>query len=182
MSQKSVLITGSSMGGIGHALALAFQKRGLTVFATARSLKKMADLEPLDNVHLLTLDVSSPESIAAAAKEVERQTGGKLDILINNAGNQYVMPVLDVNIDTAKALFDVNYWGALRMVQAFGPMVVKAKGTIVNIGSGAGVIFLPFQSKPYLAVYVLITIQKRKQSKEDPTNPKQANTTPPRQQ
>ncbi|KAF2661993.1 NAD(P)-binding protein [Lophiostoma macrostomum CBS 122681] len=146
MSSKSVLITGCSQGGIGHALAIAFQKRGCTVFATARSPKKMADLEALTNVHLLALDTTQPESIAAAAKEVERQTGGSLDVLINNAGAQYVMPILDDDIEMAKALFEVNYWGTVRVTKAFAQMLLAAKGTVVNIGSGAGLLPIPFQS------------------------------------
>jgi 1-acylglycerone phosphate reductase len=148
MSSKSVLITGCSAGGIGHGLAIAFQKRGCTVFATARSLDKMEDLKALPNMHLLSLDTTMPESIAAAAKEVERQTGGKLDVLVNNAGVQYVMPILDDDIEIAKALFDVNYWGTVRVTKAFSDMVIAAKGTIVNVGSGAGLLAIPFQGKP----------------------------------
>lgn len=147
MPPQSVLITGCSAGGIGHALALAFQERGLTVFATARSPSKMKDLGSLPNVHLLALDVVSPDSVAAAAKQVEVKTGGRLDYLVNNAGAQYAMPVLDLDIGKAVDLFEVNYWGAVRMVQAFSPMLIAAKGTILNVGSAAGLLNLPLQSK-----------------------------------
>jgi 1-acylglycerone phosphate reductase len=107
----------------------------------------MKDLESLPNVHLLTLDVVSSDSVAAVAKQVEVKTGGRLDYLINNAGAQYAMPVLDLDLETAKGLFEVNYWGAVRMVQAFSYMLVAAKGTIVNVGSLAGLLNLPLQSK-----------------------------------
>lgn len=147
MSPKTVLITGTSAGGIGHALALAFQKRGATVFATARSVSKMADLASLPNVHLLALDVTSPASIASVAKEVEAATGGKLDVLVNNAGVNYVMPALDDDIEKARALFEANYWGPLRMVQAFKEMLLRARGSIVNVGSVVGDLSIPFQSK-----------------------------------
>lgn len=147
MTNKTVLITGCSAGGIGPALVLSFQKRGYTVFATARSLKKMTELASVPNVHLFELDVVDPKSIAAVVAEVKDRTGGSLDVLVNNAGQQYIMPALDVDIDTAKNLFEVNYWGALRMVQAFSGMLIKAKGCVVNIGSGAGVVNIPFQSK-----------------------------------
>lgn len=145
MSSKSVLITGCSLGGIGHALALSFQQRGFTVFATARSTKKMSDLASLPNVHLLSLDVASPSSIQAAMKEIDAQTGGKLDVLVNNAGAQFIMPGLDVDIDVAKEHFDINYWGPLRMMQAFAEMLVAAKGCVVNVASVAAVTNLPFQ-------------------------------------
>jgi 1-acylglycerone phosphate reductase len=147
MTSKFVLITGCSRGGIGHALALAFQQRGLTVFATARSLKKMEDLSGLPNVHLISLDVTSPASISAAAQEVENQTGGKLDILVNNAGVQYVMPTLDVDIEKAKEIFETNYWAPLMLVQAFSRMLMKAKGTVVNVSSVGAVAHVPFQGK-----------------------------------
>ena len=148
MSSKTVLITGCSSGGIGHALALAFQERGCTVFATARTVKKIQDLASLPDIHLIALDVTVSESVADAAKEIEKQTSGKLDISINNAGSMYAMPILDDEVETAKKLFEVNYWGPIRMTKVFSPMLIKAKGTIVNVGSVAGVLALPFQSKP----------------------------------
>lgn len=147
MSTKSVLITGCSAGGIGHALVLSFQQRGFHVFATARSIQKMQDLTALPNVHLLSLDVTSPSSIHTAKKEVEAQTGGKLDVLVNNAGAQFIMPALDVDINAAKEHFEVNYWSPLRMIQAFADMLIAAKGCVVNIASVAGVTNLPFQSQ-----------------------------------
>ncbi|UPX14255.1 Acylglycerone-phosphate reductase [Ascochyta rabiei] len=134
MAPKTVLITGCSTGGIGHALVLSFQRRSYTVFATARSPKKMDDMALLPNIHLLALDVTDPSSIAAAAKEVEGVTGGKLDVLVNNAGQQYIMPALDVDMDTAQALFEVNYWGPLRTMQAFSALLIAARGCVVNIG------------------------------------------------
>ncbi|KAJ4993121.1 short chain dehydrogenase [Stagonosporopsis vannaccii] len=147
MKNQTVLITGCSAGGIGHELVLSFQRRGYTVFATARSLKKMADLASLPNVHLLELDVTNPDSITATAKEIDQRTSGRLDVLINNAGQQYIMPALDVDIAAAKALFEVNYWAPLRMIQAFSSMLIDARGCVVNIGSGSGVVSIPFQSQ-----------------------------------
>ena len=147
MTTMTVLITGCSAGGIGPALVNSFQRRGYTVYATARSLKKMSDLASLPNVHLYELDVINPTSIRAVVKEIEARTDGKLDVLVNNAGQQYIMPALDVDIDTAKNLFEVNYWGPLRMIQAFSEMLVRAKGCVVNIGSSAGIVHIPLQSR-----------------------------------
>ncbi|KAF1849043.1 oxidoreductase [Cucurbitaria berberidis CBS 394.84] len=160
MPSKSVLITGCSAGGIGHALALAFQERGLTVFATARSLNKMQDLASLPNIHLLSLDVTDPVSISTAVKEVGVRTGGRLDILVNNAGQQFVMPALDVNIEKAKGLFDVNYWAALRMIQEFAQMLIAARGVVVNVGSTAGVVTVPFQSQYHASKAAIIMLSE----------------------
>lgn len=147
MAPKSVLITGCSKGGIGYALAQSFQKRGLRVFASARTPSKMSPLEELPNVTLLTIDVTSSSSIAAAVNMVEKETDGSLDYLVNNAGCFYVMPMLDVDMVEAKSIFDTNFWGSLAMIQAFGPLLISAKGSIVNIGSISSCMCVPWMSE-----------------------------------
>lgn len=139
--------TGCSAGGIGFELALAFQKRQLHVFATARSLSKMQHLAKLPNITLLQLDVTSPESVAAAVKNVQATGDGKLKYLINNAGLGFTSPVLDVDIEKAKEMWEVNYWGVLRTTKAFAGLVVEGKGTIVNVGSAAGYVSFPYSCK-----------------------------------
>jgi 1-acylglycerone phosphate reductase len=157
MAPKSVLITGCSAGGIGHAFAISFQKRGFTVFATARSMQKMQDLAAFSNVHLLSLDVTSPASVAAAVKEVAHKSGGTLDVLINNAGQQFVMPALDLDVDAAKQLFEVNYWAPLRMMQHCSSLLIAAKGCVVNVASTAALLPVPFQSKSTWTRYSTLT-------------------------
>lgn len=147
MSLKTVLITGCSAGGIGSALAEAFQKRNLRVFATARSLSKMSHLEELPNVTLLALDPTSKPSVQAAFESVEAQTGGALDYLVNNAGQTIIMPTLDFEIETAKDMYDINIWGLLRVTQAFAPLIIAAKGTIVNISSIATCVNTPWMGE-----------------------------------
>jgi 1-acylglycerone phosphate reductase len=85
MVQKTVLITGCSEGGIGDALAKAFHKKGLRVFATARNLAKTEHLKAL-RLDVLPLDVVNEESIKKAVESVRTATGGTLDILVNNSG------------------------------------------------------------------------------------------------
>ncbi|KAF4538166.1 Short-chain dehydrogenase/reductase SDR [Lasiodiplodia theobromae] len=143
-SPKTVLITGCSDGGIGPALAKEFQSRGCHVFATARNPAKMESLRDVPNVTLLPLDVSSPESISAAVAAISAQTGGTLDYLINNAGALYVTPVLDFDMQKAKALFDVNVWGVAAVTQAFSPLLISTKGCVVNISSLASIMYAPY--------------------------------------
>jgi 1-acylglycerone phosphate reductase len=83
-TKKTVLITGTS-SGIGNSLARIFAEKGYQVYATARKTDSIADLAAI-GVHPLTLDVDSPASITALKAEVVRLTGGKLDMLVNNAG------------------------------------------------------------------------------------------------
>lgn len=139
---KSVLITGCSEGGIGSSLAEAFLERGLHVFATARDVSKMSHLKK-ENVTLLALDVTNPSQISAVLDAVKKH-GNTLDYLVNNSGRNFFMPTMDINIEDAKKMFDTNLWGALAIMQAFCPLIVAAKGTIINICSIAGHVNVPF--------------------------------------
>lgn len=144
MSLKSVLITGCSSGGIGSALAAAFQKRNLHVFATARNPSKMSHLEKMPNITVLTLDPTSESSVNAAVESVKATTGGTLDYLVNNAGQTIIMPTLDFDVEIAKSMYDINVWGMYRVTQAFAPLVIESKGTIVNISSISTVVHTPW--------------------------------------
>ncbi|KAI1481810.1 NAD(P)-binding protein [Daldinia eschscholtzii] len=138
LSRRSVLITGCSAGGIGAALARVFQEKGYHVFATARNPSKLPpNLSDAANVTSLTLDVLSSESITAAVESVNRETGGKLDILINNSGAGMCLPALDTPIEDGKRLFDLNFWAPFAMLQAFAPLLIKAKGCVVNNSSAS---------------------------------------------
>jgi 1-acylglycerone phosphate reductase len=154
MAKQSVLITGCSDDGIGYGIALACQERGLHVFATARNTAKMTKLKDLANVTFLTLDVTNKDHINAAVEEVQKQTGGTLNYLVNNAGHNHWMPILDEDLQETRDLFETNLWGPLSVTQAFAPLVIKAKGTITFITSISGYINVPwmgeYTTKPFL--------------------------------
>ncbi|KPM42837.1 hypothetical protein AK830_g3728 [Neonectria ditissima] len=144
---KSVLITGCSAGGIGAALAQAFHDKGYHVFATARNPTKISQtLASAANVTVLTLDVLSRDSIATAVESVKRETDGRLDVLVNNSGGGLVAPALDLSIDEGKRLFDLNFWAPLAILQAFAPLLIPAKGCIVNNSSANAYTPMPFMS------------------------------------
>lgn len=163
--RKTVLITGCAPGGIGHALALAFHARGLRVFATARSTDQLTTLSE-KGIETLSLVVDKDESILSCLSAVEELTHGRgLDYLgqcqfvspskmlsadnkrpVNNAGVSYVMPAVDVDIAEAKKIFNVNLFAVMRICQLFSPLLIKAQGTIVMIGSLAAVIPYVFGS------------------------------------
>ena len=147
MATESVLVTGSSAGGIGAALCHEFQRRVLHVFATARTPSKVGELQNMPNVTTLALDVTSASSIADALRVVESKTGSRLKYLVNNSGMQYVMPTLDIHIEEAKWMYDVNVWGVIAMIQAFAPLVIAARGVIVNIASISGYLYPPYMGK-----------------------------------
>ncbi|KAA1475166.1 NAD(P)-binding protein [Dentipellis sp. KUC8613] len=145
-SPKTVLITGCSVGGIGHALALEFKAKGFRVFATARNPKSMGDLSE-KGIETLVLDVTKEESIREARDKVAELTGGKLNVLVNNAGATYPVPSTDIEVAEAKKLFDVNLFGVMAMVKEFVHLLIASQdGRILNISSVAGTINLPFGS------------------------------------
>lgn len=146
--RKSVLITGCTAGGIGGALAEAFHEKGYHVFATLRTPSKISKtLANASNVTILTLDVLSSESIAAAVGSVRKETGGRLDVLVNNSGAVLVAPGLDASIEEGKKLFDLNLWAPMAMLQAFSPLLIEAKGCVVNNTSASAYATFGFMSK-----------------------------------
>jgi len=145
VDRKSVLITGCSPGGIGDALAREFHSKGLHVIATARDKSVLHDLEDM-GMTTLSLDVTNRENIKDATMEVEKLTGGKLDVLVNNAGRNYTMPALDIDIDEARACFETNFFSVILVTQAFTPLLIASKGLILNIGSITAVIPYVFGS------------------------------------
>ncbi|CAD6448091.1 31c29551-f504-4d08-a620-fa8132705403 [Sclerotinia trifoliorum] len=148
-SQKTVLITGCTAGGIGHSLALDFHSRGYIVIASARSASKIEDLKEL-GIRTLSLDVTDGKSIEGAKRDVEGliESGviAGLDVLVNNAGRNCTMPALDVDLDDARHCFETNVFGVMAMCQVFTPLLIKRKGLIVNIGSLAAILPYVFGS------------------------------------
>ena len=146
---KTVLITGCSAGGIGSALAEAFRKRDMHVFATARDYVRMSHLKDLPNVTTLLLDPTSHASVLHAARTVSAKTKDKLDYLVNNAGQTVITPTLDFNIDDVKNMYEINVFGLLRVTQAFAPLLIEAKGTIINISSISTVCHTPWMGESF---------------------------------
>ncbi|KAK7985479.1 1-acylglycerone phosphate reductase [Apiospora saccharicola] len=142
---KTVLITGCTPGGIGHALCIEFQKRGLRVIATARNVDVLKDLAT-QGMKTLPLDVTSAESIAACHEAVGKLTGGRLDILVNNAGRTHTHPALDLDMEDVRQTFETNVFGVMAMVSAFGDHLIAAKGLVINVASLAAQIPYVFGS------------------------------------
>ncbi|KAI1306634.1 putative short-chain dehydrogenases/reductase [Xylaria venustula] len=145
MSQKTVLVTGCSHGGLGEAMAKAYHARGFKVFAAVRNTAKAKSLSEIKGIDILELDVTSTESIRQCAENVDKLTSGSLDILVNNAGTGGAMPLLDLDLDKAKGIYDTNVWALVSMAQAFAPMLIKSKGIICNISSVSGELVFAWQ-------------------------------------
>ncbi|PVH69074.1 1-acylglycerone phosphate reductase [Cadophora sp. DSE1049] len=146
MSRKLVLVTGCSDGGLGSALAIAFQKAGCRVFATARNPAKMSEMKA-SGIEILVLDVTSLDSIKSCADEVRKLADGTLDVLVNNAGRGYSMPICDVKLEEMRRLFETNLYPIVTVTQGFLPLLLKAKGggLIVNNTSVCSVLGVPME-------------------------------------
>ncbi|PHH86719.1 hypothetical protein CDD83_9853 [Cordyceps sp. RAO-2017] len=134
--KPSVLITGCTPGGIGHALALEFHARGCHVIATARRLEVIQELEG-KGLTIIPLDVTSKESVASCRAKVGELTNGRLDILVNNAGRPHVFPALDNDIEDARLTYETNVLGPMLMVQSFIDLLIPARGLIINVSSAS---------------------------------------------
>ena len=143
--QKTALVTGAS-SGIGHATVIELANRGYKVFAAARRLEPMKDLESEHGAVILKVDVLSPESVLEAKKILSKETDGYLDILFNNAGQSCTYPAIDCKDEWFKQCYEVNVFGQMRVTRELAPLVINAKGVIAFTGSVAALIPLPFNS------------------------------------
>ncbi|KAJ7394605.1 hypothetical protein OS493_000423 [Desmophyllum pertusum] len=97
-----------------------------------------------DTLIIKQMDVCSDESVKKAVKEV-LDTEGRIDVLFNNAGVGIITALECVPIKMAKELFDVNYFGALRLIQGVLPgMKARQSGLILNNSSHYGIVGVPF--------------------------------------
>ncbi|PFH12414.1 short-subunit dehydrogenase [Collimonas sp. PA-H2] len=146
MNRKIAIVTGAS-SGIGEVTAEQLVRAGYKVYGSSRSGAQGQSGKR--TFEMLTLDVTSDESVAAAVNQVLRLEG-RIDLLVNNAGFG-VAPAAaeESSIRQAQAIFDTNFFGAVRMIRAVVPhMRQRGSGRIVNISSVLG--FVPM---PYMALY-----------------------------
>ncbi|MBB3259335.1 NAD(P)-dependent dehydrogenase (short-subunit alcohol dehydrogenase family) [Paraburkholderia bannensis] len=134
---KTVLITGCS-SGFGHEIARFFLARDWRVIATMRRPNHDV-LAPSEHLRMLALDVTQPDSIRDAVA-----AAGPIDVLVNNAGIGAASPAELVPLDTVRALFETNTFGAIAVTQAVVPQFRQRKtGVVVNVTSSVTLKPLP---------------------------------------
>ena len=148
---RSVLVTGASTG-IGRATALRLDADGWQVFAGVRDPADGESLRAQASRRLvpIALDVTEPEQIAAAAELVEREAGGGLDGLVNNAGVAIPGPLETVPLEDFRRQIEVNLVAYVAVAQAMLPAIRKAEGRLVFLSSIGGRVAFPFGG-PYHA-------------------------------
>ena len=155
----TALITGGS-SGMGFEMAKQLLSQGATVIITARGGKKLVDAKArLDeegfDVHAIPMDVTSEESIAAAAKQVEERFD-HLDMVVNNAGIGSNAPGMaelppghlfyDIPVSTVKAVIDTNLVGYFTVASKFVPIMLKnGHGSLVYVSTSTETMTRPGQ-------------------------------------
>jgi NAD(P)-dependent dehydrogenase (short-subunit alcohol dehydrogenase family) len=143
-TNKTALVTGANKG-IGFETARQLAQLGFTVWLGSRDQERgeaaVKELTDDGDVRFVSLDVTDAESVRAAVVRIGEETGA-LDVLVNNAGTAVAEGEgrpSTVRLETIQQTLDVNFYGALRVTQAFLPLLQKARaGRIVNVSTTLG--------------------------------------------
>jgi NAD(P)-dependent dehydrogenase (short-subunit alcohol dehydrogenase family) len=139
VSQKQVVLVTGASSGIGRACAELLAGRGYRVYGASRRPV------PSPSVESIAMDIRNDASVRDAVSAVIAREG-RIDILVNNAGIALAGAVEDTSIEEARDQFDVNFFGVLRTCRAVLPVMREQRaGYIVNIGSIAGLVAIPYQ-------------------------------------
>jgi NAD(P)-dependent dehydrogenase (short-subunit alcohol dehydrogenase family) len=139
---RVVLITGAS-SGFGRETARSLLSHGFKVYGTSRNPSSKPQ-EP--GVGMLALDVDSDDSVQTGVKELLDETG-RVDVLVNNAGYVLTGGAEETSIAEAKAQFETDFFGPVRVTKAVLPTMRKqGSGQIINLSSLAAVLPVPFES------------------------------------
>ncbi len=148
--KQVALITGCS-SGIGYETSILLAKNGFKTYATMRNtdkgntLKEIAEKENID-LKIIKLDVTDDYSIKNAINEIVQETN-RIDVLVNNAGNNIAGTVEDLSIEEFKEQFETNFFGLIRVTKEVLPIMRKQRmGIIVNVSSIVGKMAIPLNS------------------------------------
>src|SRR6201986_4916907 len=117
--KKVILVTGAS-SGLGLATANALAAEGHAVYGAARSIDKVKNA----SFNPVKLDVTDDASVKAAVDKIIAAEG-KIDVLVNNAGNGITGPLYAMPVELAKKQFEVNFFGVVRVSSAVLPGMIE---------------------------------------------------------
>lgn len=143
-----IMITGAS-SGIGAATARAAFAAGARLVLLARREDRITTLaEELGNALAVRCDVTDRDQVAVAIQQAE-DTYGRVDVLVNNAGQGLEAAIKDIAIDDFRDLLDLNLVAPLIMMQAVFPLMrAQGAGSIINVSSG-----VTFYPRPHSGAY-----------------------------
>jgi NAD(P)-dependent dehydrogenase (short-subunit alcohol dehydrogenase family) len=152
IARGAVVVTGTSTG-IGRACAIHLDRIGFRVFAGVRRIQdgESLKLESTERITPVLINVTDEATLVAAGGQVAKAVGDEgLSGLVNNAGIAVGGPLEFLPISEIRKQFEVNVLGQIAVIQAFLPLLRKTKSRIVNVGSIAGRMAVPFIG-PYSA-------------------------------
>jgi len=144
---RYILITGAA-NGLGKALTEIFSGKGDIVFAADIDPTVMETYRERKNIFPFIMDVADDESIQKALQKIDSKAG-KVDVLINNAGTTGFFPLLEASENRIQKIFQANTFGPYRVTRAFFPLLIEAKGKVINISSES--VKFPTLFQPYPA-------------------------------
>lgn len=127
--RKNWLITGVS-SGIGRSLAEAALADGHAVVGTVRKVEQIREFEKLSpgRATAVVLDVTKPDDVVSGVKEAAKALGGRIDVLVNNAGWGLVGAIEETSVEEARDIFDVHFLGQFNVTRAVLP-IMRAQGS-----------------------------------------------------
>lgn len=157
---KAVLITGCSTG-FGHGLAKRLAREGFLVFAGFRNADGdgVEQLKSFSNINILQLDVTVQEQVDDAYKAVNERLDNKvLWCVVANAGIGSGGPLEFLTTEAVVRVFDVNVFGALRVIKKFLPLLKKSRGRVVALGSPLGHFTLPMTGPYSMSKHAVVSM------------------------
>jgi short-subunit dehydrogenase len=139
VNKKVILITGASQG-IGFVVAEKLALDGHAVIGVSRTLPNQKF-----HFHHEVMDVTDPHAITLTIHNV-RKRFHRLDVVINNAGIGIAGAIEETSLEAIERIFKINVFGLHQVVQASLPALKESRGYIINIGSVAGDLTIPFQT------------------------------------
>jgi NAD(P)-dependent dehydrogenase (short-subunit alcohol dehydrogenase family) len=143
-AQKWIVVTGAS-AGIGKALVQRLARDGRNVIAAARDPARLSIPNRPGRAEVVRLDFDDPMGVEAASRDVAQIVGAAgLAGLVNMAGIIIEGPLEAIPTQALRRQFEVNVIGPVALTQALLPLLVKARGTVVNIGAVSAYLTPPF--------------------------------------
>jgi NADP-dependent 3-hydroxy acid dehydrogenase YdfG len=164
ITDRVVLITGAS-GGIGLATAHLFAQNGAKLALAARSAEKLAHIaSELPDAIAITTDMRDEQAIQHMIAQTQKHYG-RIDVLINNAGQGMHVPIEKANLEQYRSIFELNVVSVLAAMQAVIPIMrAQGGGVIVNISSGTSKMVIPgvgpYASTKYALNSITLTARK----------------------
>lgn len=138
-SPRIALVTGAS-SGFGECIARRLSGAGFKVFGTSRNPDSVSC-----DWDMVALDVTSSQSIAECVTEV-KEKAGRIDLLVNNAGQSHCSFIEETPLENARQLFEVNFWGLAELTASvLEVMREQGGGQVIQISSVAGMLGTPGQ-------------------------------------